>query len=85
MNTVPQELQAVADDFDPEPISPDLVRLAALSPRPTTLAQTGLSLTFLADLLGTTGQFGSLTTLDGFPTDSYLAWIVPLSCMQGAG
>ena len=36
-------------------------------------------------LLGMTGQFGRLTGLDGFPTDSYLAWIVPLSCLQGAG
>ena len=31
------------------------------------------------------GQFGRLTGLDGFPTDSYLSWIVPLSCLQGAG
>ncbi len=45
---------------------------------PTTLAP-------ILFLLGTTGQFGSLTDLQGFPTDSYLAWIVPLSCMQGAG
>jgi len=36
-------------------------------------------------LLGMTGQFGRLTGLDGFPTDSYMSWIVPLSCMQGAG
>jgi ABC-type multidrug transport system permease subunit len=36
-------------------------------------------------LLGMTGQFGRLTGLDGFPTDSYLSWIVPLSCLQGAG
>ena len=36
-------------------------------------------------LLGMTGQFGGLTGLDGFPTDSYLSWIVPLSCLQGAG
>ena len=45
---------------------------------PTTLAP-------ILFLLGTTGQFGSQTNLSGFPTDSYLAWIVPLSCMQGAG
>ena len=31
------------------------------------------------------GQFGRLTGLEGFPTDSYLSWIVPLSCLQGAG
>jgi ABC-type multidrug transport system permease subunit len=36
-------------------------------------------------LLGMTGQFSRLTGLDGFPTDSYLSWIVPLSCLQGAG
>jgi len=36
-------------------------------------------------LLGMSGQFGKLTGLDGFPTDSYLSWIVPLSCLQGAG
>jgi hypothetical protein len=32
-------------------ISPEILRLARLAPRPTTVAQTGLSLTFLADLL----------------------------------
>ena len=36
-------------------------------------------------LLGMSGQFSRLTGLDGFPTDSYLSWIVPLSCLQGAG
>jgi len=36
-------------------------------------------------MLGITGQFGRLTGLEGFPTDSYLSWIVPLSCLQGAG
>ncbi len=36
-------------------------------------------------LLGTSGQFNRLTGLDGFPTDSYLSWVVPLSCLQGAG
>jgi ABC-type multidrug transport system permease subunit len=36
-------------------------------------------------MLGITGQFGRLTGLDGFPTDSYSSWIVPLSCLQGAG
>lgn len=39
----------------------------------------------LVFLLGMSGQFGRLTGLDGFPTDSYLSWIVPLSCLQGAG
>ena len=36
-------------------------------------------------LLGMSGQFGRLTGLDGFPTDSYLSWVLPLSCLQGAG
>ena len=36
-------------------------------------------------MLGISGQFGRLTGLDGFPTDSYVSWIVPLSCLQGAG
>jgi ABC-2 type transport system permease protein len=36
-------------------------------------------------MLGMSGQFHRLTGLDGFPTDSYLSWIVPLSCLQGAG
>jgi ABC-type multidrug transport system permease subunit len=36
-------------------------------------------------MLGISGQFGRLTGLEGFPTDSYLSWIVPLSCLQGAG
>ena len=36
-------------------------------------------------MLGFTGQFGRLTGLDGFPTESYLSWIIPLSVLQGAG
>jgi len=36
-------------------------------------------------LLGMSGQFERLTGLEGFPTDSYLSWIVPLSCLQAAG
>ena len=36
-------------------------------------------------LLGMSGQFGRLTGLDGFPTDSYLSWIVPLSLPAGRG
>jgi ABC-2 type transport system permease protein len=39
----------------------------------------------LVFMLGITGQFGRLTGLDGFPTDSYMSWIVPLTCLQGAG
>jgi ABC-type multidrug transport system permease subunit len=36
-------------------------------------------------LLGTAGQFGRLSDLSDFPTTSYLAWVVPLSILQGAG
>jgi ABC-2 type transport system permease protein len=36
-------------------------------------------------MFGITGQFGRLTGLAGFPTHSYISWIVPLSCLQGAG
>jgi hypothetical protein len=44
-------------------VAPDIERLARLSPRPTSLAQTGLSLTFLAELLGKhLAQAGVLTT-----------------------
>jgi ABC-type multidrug transport system permease subunit len=39
----------------------------------------------LVFMLGISGQFGRLTGLEGFPTDTYLSWIVPLSCLQGAG
>lgn len=48
MITLPTDLSIAAS---PE-ISPEVLRLARLAPRPTTVAQTGLSLTFLADLLG---------------------------------
>ncbi len=51
MNTRLKELQAESADAG-ETMSPELRQLAQLAPRPTTLAQTGLSLTFLADLLG---------------------------------
>jgi predicted ATPase with chaperone activity len=62
VNTQIQELPAGAD-LEPVPMSPELERLARLSPRPTTMAQTGLSLTFLADLLGKhLAQAGVLTT-----------------------
>jgi ABC-type multidrug transport system permease subunit len=45
----------------------------------------GTSIAPLIFLLGTSGQFGKLVGLPGFPTDSYLSWIVPLCCLQGAG
>ena len=44
-------------------VSPDIERLAHLSPRPTSLEQTGLSQTFLAELLGKhLAHAGVLTT-----------------------
>ena len=50
MSTVPTDInEQIA--ASPE-ISPEIRRLARLAPRPTTVAQTGLSLTFLAELLG---------------------------------
>lgn len=35
-------------------------------------------------MLGLTGAFGALTQLQGFTTDSFLAFILPVSLMQGA-
>ena len=46
------------------------------------VADRGLGVTPVIFLLGISGQFSRLTGLDGFPTDSYLSWIVPLSCLQ---
>ncbi|MDO9409271.1 ABC transporter permease [Patulibacter sp.] len=48
-------------------------------------ALVGTSIAPLVFLLGTSGQFGRLSGLPGFPTDSYLSWIIPLCCLQGAG
>jgi hypothetical protein len=62
MNTVPQGVPMVPEELETEPVSPELKRLAGLSPRPTTLAQTGLSLTFLADLLGKHLSSGGVLT-----------------------
>jgi hypothetical protein len=45
---------------------------------PTTVAP-------LIFLLGSLGQFGRLDQLVGFPTTSYIAWLMPLSCLQAAG
>ena len=62
MNTLAQDLPDIAESAS-MPLSPEIERLARLSPRPTSLAQTGLSLTFLADLLGKhLAQAGVLTT-----------------------
>ena len=51
MSTAPTDIVDGKVAAAPE-ISPEILRLARLAPRPTTVAQTGLSLTFLADLLG---------------------------------
>ncbi len=62
MSTVAQELPD-REGINGGPASPEIQRLSQLSPRPTTVAQTGLSLTFLADLLGKhLAQAGVLTT-----------------------
>jgi hypothetical protein len=62
VNTVAQEIPD-RESSDSAPVSPEIARLAKLSPRPTTLAQTGLSLTFLAELLSKhLAQAGVLTT-----------------------
>jgi hypothetical protein len=50
MSTVPTDINEQLTAA-PE-ISPEVRRLARLAPRPTTVAQTGLSVTFLAELLG---------------------------------
>jgi hypothetical protein len=52
MNSISEKHQVAAEDETSEPVTSELQRLAGLSPRPTTIGQTGLSLTFLADLLG---------------------------------
>ena len=51
MSIAPTELADGKVAAAPE-ISPAMLRLTRLAPRPTTVAQTGLSITFLADLLG---------------------------------
>lgn len=51
MSSMPQELSKPFGEADGGP-APELMKLTQLAPRPTTLQQTGLSLTFLADLLG---------------------------------
>jgi hypothetical protein len=49
MSTAPTDVVNELVAASPE-ISPEIIRLARLAPRPTTVAQTGLSLTFLGDL-----------------------------------
>jgi hypothetical protein len=62
MNSQPRIATAeLAEDLPT--VVPELLRLAQLAPRPTTLAETGLSLTFLADLLSKhLASAGVLTT-----------------------
>jgi len=63
MNSVSQDVAQQTAETEPAVISPEVERLAKLSPRPTTIAQTGLSLTFLADLMGKhLASAGVLTT-----------------------
>ena len=63
MSSLPVDIlsRVPAEDFDS--LSSELRRLARLTPRPVTLEATGLSLTFLADLLGKhLASAGVLTT-----------------------
>jgi predicted ATPase with chaperone activity len=62
VNTLAQELP-LSSTPDAASVSPEIARLAELSPRPTTVAQTGFSITFLAELLGKhLAQAGVMTT-----------------------
>jgi len=62
VNTLPQDVIESPRD-DGTQVSPEISRLAGLCPRPKSLAQTGLSLTFLAELLGKQlAHAGVLTT-----------------------
>jgi len=63
MSSLPVEVLAVAPGEDLDFGMSEVRRLARLAPRPTTLAATGLSLTFLSDLLGKhLASAGVLTT-----------------------
>ena len=52
MSSLPVEVLSKVSREDFEFVDSEATRLARLAPRPTTLAATGLSLTFLADLVG---------------------------------
>ena len=52
MNSLPIEAFSAPVEEGVESLTAELQRLAQLAPRPTTLEATGLSLTFLAELLG---------------------------------
>ena len=63
MSSLPQQSHSVTSGGDFDPVTSEIRRLARLSPRPTTIEQTGLSLTFLTDLLGKQlASAGVLTT-----------------------
>jgi hypothetical protein len=63
MSSLPVEVLSVSPGEDIASVTPEIGRLARLSPRPTTLEQTGLSLAFLADLIGKhLASAGVLTT-----------------------
>ena len=63
MSSLPVEVFSVSAGEKFDSFTSEVRRLARLSPRPTTLEQTGLSLTFLADLLGKhLASAGVLTT-----------------------
>ena len=52
MSSLPVEVLSVAAGETVDSVTPEVTRLARLAPRPITLAASGLSLTFAADLLG---------------------------------
>jgi len=63
MSSLPVQVLSASPDEDLDSVTSELRRLTRLSPRPTTLEQTGLSLTFLSDLLGKhLASAGVLTT-----------------------
>ena len=84
MSTLPLSLSISPEECESETVSPELARLAGISPRPTTIAKTGLSMTFLAELLGkhlasagvlTTSQLIERLTLAGPIIDQILQFM----------
>jgi hypothetical protein len=63
MVALTQEIGTSSKSKDFDRLAPEFDRLARLAPRPTTIAETGLSLTFLSDLLAKhVASAGVLTT-----------------------
>ena len=63
MSSLPVEVPSVVPRGETDSAASEVRRLARLAPKPSTLAATGLSLTFLADLLGKhLASSGVLTT-----------------------